>query len=89
MLEKEIRYLPKINNLMKDTSKTDSFLAWKYFQQKGHNFKKTCKILRKRQTGKSTHLQESTLTIASGWRKFLDSEAKTLVSFELNQKLSK
>ena len=41
----EIAFNLRLNNHRKDTKNPNSILAWKHFQEKGHNFNKHAKFI--------------------------------------------
>ena len=71
----EIAFNLRLNNHRKDTNKHNSILAYKHFQEKGHNFNQNAKEA----------LQEMLVIRETFWIQ----ELKTLVPFGLNQELSK
>ena len=61
----EIAFNLRLNNHRKDTKNPNSILAWKHFQEKGHNFNKHAKFMI---IDKLVNLR--------GPKKFLDSEVE-------------
>ena len=85
----EIAFNLRLNNHRKDTNKHNSILAYKHFQEKGHNFNQNAKfiIIGKLANlhGYKEALQEMLVIRETFWIQ----ELKTLVPFGLNQELSK
>ena len=85
----EIAFNLRLNNHRKDTKNPNSILAWKHFQEKGHNFNKHAKfmIIDKLVNlhGSKERLREMLVIRENFWIQKL----KTLVPFGLNEELSK
>ena len=79
----------RLNNQRKDTKKPSSILAFKHFQEKGHNFNKHAKfIILDKLVNLHSSKEALWLMLVIG-KDFWIPKVKTLVLFGLNQELSK
>ena len=85
----EIAFNLRLNNHRKDTKNPNSILAWKHFQEKGHNFNKHAKFII---IDKLVNLHGSKETLREMLvikENFWIQKPKTLFPCGLNQELSK